>query len=174
MFDFLGVYCLRPGMPPSLPYRNTRALKTRIGERADGHKDQARAHLGFPEHCSPAFRAEAEVDRPAAFGDTCITLDGALGGLDLLSRINRLNTERASGPALTFEAVTHPDPDRLALAHEPELPAAAGRLSNFHAHALLPFPIRRTKSVFRSFPRKRESSLSFLGPGSPLSRGRAD
>ena len=56
----------------------------------------------------------------------------------MVSRIPRLNTEGASGPALTFEAVTHRDSDRLALAHEPELPAATRRLSNFHAHAFLP------------------------------------
>jgi hypothetical protein len=57
--------------------------------------------------------------------------------LDLVSRIPRLNTEGASGPTLTFDAVTHRDPDRLALAHEPDLPAAARRLSHFHAHVLL-------------------------------------
>jgi hypothetical protein len=138
MFDFLGVYCLRPGLLPSLPSRKTWLLKIRIGERADGHGDQVRAHLGFPKHCSSALRAEAEFDSPATFRDACITLDGALGGLDLVSRIPRLNTEGASGPALTFEAVTDRDPDRLALAHEPELPAATRRLSNFHAHAFLP------------------------------------
>src|SRR6266481_3017980 len=138
MFNFLGVYCLRPGVLHSLPSRKTWLVKTRISERADGHGDQARAQLSFPEYCSSALRAEAEIDRPATFRDTCITLDRALVGLDFVSRIPRLNTEGASGPTLTFEAVTHRDPDRLALAHEPELPAATRRLSNFHAHAPVP------------------------------------
>ncbi len=138
MFNLLGVDCLRPGVLPSLPSRKTWPLKTRISEGADGHGDQLRAQLGFAEHRSSALRAEAEIDRPAAFRDACVTLDVALGGLDLVSRIPRLKTEGASGPTLTFEAVTHRHPDRLALALEPELPAAARRLSNFHAHAFLP------------------------------------
>jgi hypothetical protein len=137
MFNFLGVYCLGPGIPRSLPPRKTWRLETRISERADGHGDHVRAQLGFTEHSCSAFRAEAEVDHPATFRDTRITLDGSLGGLDLVSRIPRLDTEGASGPALACEAVTYRNPDRLALAHEPELPAATGRLSNFHAS--LPF-----------------------------------
>jgi hypothetical protein len=156
MFNFLGVYCLRPGVLPSLPSRKAWLLKTRISERADGHRDQVRAQLSFPEHCSSALRAEAEIDRPATFRDTCITFDGALGGPDLVSRIPRLSTEGASGPTLTFEAVTHRDPDRLALAHEPELPAATRRLSNFHAHAFLPL-----------FLGSNGLHESWMGPGQP-------
>ena len=141
MFNFLGVYCLRPGVLRSLPHRKTWLLKTRISERADGDEDHARAQLSFPEHRSSALRAEAEIDRPAAFRDTCVTLDDALGGLDLVSRVKRLNTEGASGPTLTFEAMTYSDANRLALAHEPELPTTTRRLSNFHAHAFLPLSL---------------------------------
>jgi hypothetical protein len=138
MFHFLGVYCLRPALLRSFPSRKTWRLKTRISEGADGHGDQVRAQLSFPEHCSAALRAEAEVDRPATVRDTCIVLDGAFGGLDLVSRIPRVNTEGASGPALTCEAMTHRDSDRLTFAHKSELPAATRRLSNFHAHVFLP------------------------------------
>src|ERR1700737_5436878 len=110
MFHFLGVYRLRPVLLHSLPSRKTWLLKTRISEGADGHGDQVRAQLSFPEYCSSALRAEAELDCPATFRDTCITLDGALGGLDLVSRIPRLNTEGASGPTLTFGEMTHGTP----------------------------------------------------------------
>lgn len=162
-------------MVRSLPPRQTWLLKTRIGERADGHGDHAGAQLGFPEHGSSAFRAEAEIDRPAAFRDTCVTLDGALGGLDLVSRIPRLNSEGASRPTLTFEAVTHRDPDRLALALEPELPATARRLPNFDAHAFLhsssgqnglhESDCVRSRSVDRGS--SMSSSIILLGNGDP-------
>src|SRR4051794_30829582 len=100
MGNFPAVHCLRPGMLRSLPSRLAWLFKPWIRERPDGDADQVRAQLGFPEHCSSALRAEAEVHHPAAFRHTYITPDVALDGLHVVSRIPRLNAERASGPAL--------------------------------------------------------------------------
>jgi hypothetical protein len=51
------------------------------------------------------------------------------GDAHVVRRKPRLDPERAPGPPLAGEAVTHRDPDRLALGHKTELSAATGRLA---------------------------------------------
>src|SRR5262249_12928027 len=53
--------------------------------------------------------------------------------VDPILRPPRLHPERAAGPALAGEAVTHRDPHGIALRRHPELAAAACSLASLHA-----------------------------------------
>jgi hypothetical protein len=98
-------------MLPSLPDRVAGFLKVGIGEHPDSYRYQLGALLGFPENRSPTLRTEVECHSSTAVRSTRILFDDALSEPDLRSRIERLNTESASRPALAFEAVAHGDAD---------------------------------------------------------------
>ena len=111
MFHLLLGDCGCPRVPSFLPDRVAGFLKIGIGEHANSYCDQLGALLGFPENRSPTIRTEVECHCSIAVGATRVSLDDALSEPDLRSRIERLNTESASRPALAFEAVAHGDTD---------------------------------------------------------------
>jgi hypothetical protein len=58
------------------------------------------------------------------------------GDVDPILRPPRLHPERAAGPTLAGEAVTHRDPHGIALRRYPELATAASGLASLHAPIL--------------------------------------
>jgi hypothetical protein len=114
MFNLLFSNCGCPRMPSFLPDRVTGLLKIGVCEHSYSDRDQLRALLGFPKDRSPTFRTKAECYSSTAVGSTRISFGDAPGDPDLLSRIECLNTESASRPALAFEAVAHGDADGAA------------------------------------------------------------
>jgi hypothetical protein len=125
MFHLLLSDCGCPRVPSFLPDGVAGFLKIGIGEHADSYCDQLGALLGFPENRSPTLRTEVECHRSAAVCPTRISFGDALSEPDLRSRIECLNTESASRPALAFEAVTHGDADGVASNRYLELSATA-------------------------------------------------
>ena len=125
MFNLLFSDCVCPRMLSFLPDRVPGHLKIRISERPHSYCDQPGALLRFPEYRSPTFRAKAEGHGSAAVCSTCISFGDALSDLDLLSRIECLNTESASRAALAFEAVAYGDADGVASNFYLELSATA-------------------------------------------------
>ena len=108
-----------------LPDRATGLLKIRIGEHPYSYCDELGALLGFPENSSPTFWTKVECHSSTAICSTRISFGDARCGPDLLSRIECLNTESASRPALAFEAVAHGHADGVASNCYLELSATA-------------------------------------------------
>src|SRR5215218_8366700 len=118
---------VRKGQPriPSRPVDGDGRLRERgIGERADRDRDRVRPTLGRPEDRRAAVRAEAKRPLLAGVRDTDV-LRVPSGDVDPILRPPRLHPERAAGPTLAGEAVTHRDPHGIALRRHPELAAAA-------------------------------------------------
>src|SRR5271165_4703366 len=111
MFNLLLSDCGCPRMLSFLPDRVTGLRKIRISEHSYSYCDQLGALLGFPENRSPTFWTKVECHSSTAICSTRISFGDALSEPDLLSRIECLNTESASRPALAFEAVAHGDAD---------------------------------------------------------------
>jgi len=111
MFNLLLSDCRCPRMLSFLPDRVAGLLKIGISEHPYSYCDQLGALLGFPEDRSPAFGTEVECHSSTALCSTRVSFGDALSEPDLLSRIECLNTESASRPALAFEAVAHGDAD---------------------------------------------------------------
>jgi hypothetical protein len=114
MLDFLLGERGCPKVLPFFPNRATGRLKIRVGERPHSYRGQLRSLRGDPENRSPAFRTKIECHSPTAIPLTRILLDDALRGLDLLALVKGLDTESASRPSLTFEAVAHGDENGIA------------------------------------------------------------
>ena len=112
-------------MPPSFPDRETRPLKIRVGEHPNGHCNQVGTLLCLPEDGAPTLWAEMKRHDPTAVPLPRLPFVSAFDEPNLLSREPCLNSERASCPALAFEAMAHGDANRVALAHEPKLSATA-------------------------------------------------
>jgi hypothetical protein len=125
MFHVVFGDCGRPRMPASLPAGETGLLEAWISEIPDSYSDQIGASLGLPEDRSPAFRAKAGCHGRTAVSSTRIAFGSSPSGLDLLARIECLNAESASRPALAFEAMAHRDADRFASNLKLELSATA-------------------------------------------------
>src|SRR5262245_5766159 len=103
-----------------------RARKTRIGEGAQGHGDDARPSLYDKGDGRSAVGAEAIGGAMAAVGDALPSLRLARDG-DLVLGPARLRGKGAAGALLAIEAVAHRNAHRLAFACRLELPAPAGR-----------------------------------------------
>jgi hypothetical protein len=112
-------------MSSFLPDRVAGFLKIGVGEHPYGYCDQLGALLGFPENRFSTLRTEVECHSSTAVCSTRISFGDALSEPDLRSRIERLNTESASRPALAFEAVAYGDADGVASNRYPELSATA-------------------------------------------------
>jgi hypothetical protein len=125
MFNLLLSDCGCPRMLSFLPDRVTGLLKIRISEHPYSYCDQLGALLGFPENRSPTFWTKVECHSSTAICSTRISFGDARSDPDLLSRIECLNTESASRPALAFEAVAHGDADGVASNCDLELSATA-------------------------------------------------
>src|SRR5271166_7122487 len=125
MFNLLLSDCGCPRMLSFLPDRVTGLRKIRISEHPYSYCDQLGALLGFPENRSPTFWTKVECHSSTAICSTRISFGDALSEPDLLSRIECLNTESASRPALAFEAVAHGDADGVASNCYLELSATA-------------------------------------------------
>ena len=120
-----------------LPDRVAGPLKIRISKHPYSDCDQLGALLGFPENRSAAFGTEVESHSSTALCSTRVSIGDALSEPDLLSRIERLNTEIASGTALAFEAVAHGDADGVASNCYLELSATACGFAIRHVDYLL-------------------------------------
>jgi hypothetical protein len=114
MLNFLLGEHGRPSVLSSFPNRITGRRKIRVSERPHSYSGQLRLLRGDPEDRSPAFWTEIECHSSTAVAFTRISLDDALSGLDLLFQVPCLDTESASRPSLTFEAVAHGDASRIA------------------------------------------------------------
>jgi hypothetical protein len=114
-----------PRMLSFLPDLVTGFLKIGIGEHANSYCDQVGALLGLPKNRSPTIQTKVECHSSTAVCSTRISFDDALSESDLRSRIECLNTESASRPALAFEAVAHGDADGVASNRYLELSATA-------------------------------------------------
>ena len=125
MFNLLAADCDCPKMLPSFPDREARPLKIRVGEHPNGHCNQVGTLLSLPENGAPTLRAETKCHDPTAIPLTRISFLSAFDEPDLLSREPCLNAECASRSALAFKAMAHGDTNRVALAYEPKLSAAA-------------------------------------------------
>jgi hypothetical protein len=125
MFNLLLSDCSCPRVLSFLPDRVTGLLKIRISEHPYSYCDQLGALLGFPENRSPAFWTKVECHSSTAICSTRVSFGDALSEPDLLSRIECLNTESASRPALAFEAMAHGDADGVASNCYLELSATA-------------------------------------------------
>src|SRR5262249_25956893 len=99
-----------------------------------------------PKDRRPADRAEAKRPLLAFIRDTDILRVPACN-LNPLRWPSRLYPERASGPALAGEAITHRDPHRVALRAHPQLAATAHGFASLHARILRdeasPFGLRQ-------------------------------
>src|SRR5215471_1454929 len=121
--------------------RDGRLRERGIGERADRDRDRVRQPvLARPEDRRPAVRAEAERPLLTLVGDADV-LGVPAHDLDAILRPPRLHSERAAGPTLAGEAVTHRDPQRVALRRHPELAAATFGLALAHA-SIVPSRVR--------------------------------
>ena len=108
-----------------LPDRVAGLLKIGISEHPYSYCDQLGALLGFPEDRSPTFWTKVECHSSTAICSTRVSFGDALSEPDLISRIECLNTESASGTPLAFEAVAHGDAHGVASNCDLELPATA-------------------------------------------------
>src|SRR5262249_55294645 len=93
--------------------------------------------LARPEDGRAAVRAEAKRPRLAVIRATAV-LRVPSGDVDPILRPPRLHPERAPGPTLAGEAVTHRDPHGIALGRHSELPAAASVGAPMHAPVVRP------------------------------------
>jgi hypothetical protein len=103
--------------------------------------------LGFPENRSPTIRTEVECHSSTAVCSTRISFDDAFSEPDLRSRLECLNTESASRPALAFEAVAHGDADGVASNRYLDLSATACGFAIRHVDYL---STRRTIAFVRA------------------------
>lgn len=104
-----------------------------IGERADGDRDPVgQVVLARPEDCGATVRTEAERPLLTLVRDADV-LRVPSANVDPILGPPRLQPERAAGPTLTGEAVTHRNRPRVALRRHPKLAAAACRLASLHA-----------------------------------------
>src|ERR687896_327136 len=85
-----------------------------IGERTDRNRDHVRRRPSGVEDGGAAVGAEREGPRLALVGDPEV-LRRLPRDLDALAREARLITEGAPRPPLAGNAMTHGDPDRIAL-----------------------------------------------------------
>src|SRR5438309_2363603 len=100
-------------MTARLPDGHPRRGEARIRERADGHGDEARRRRIREEDGRTAFGTETEAALVAVVGDADVLAVPTFGPHPL--RVEpRLEAERAPRPALTREAMTDRDTDRLA------------------------------------------------------------
>ena len=125
MFNLLLSDCGCPRVLSFPPDRVVGLLKIGISEHPYSDCDQLGALLGFPENRSPTFWAKIECHSSTAICSTRISFGDARSDPDLLSRIECLNAESASGTALAFEAVAHGDADGVASNCYLELSATA-------------------------------------------------
>ena len=112
-------------MLSSFPNREARCLKIRVGKHPNGYCNQVGTLLRLPENGAPALGAEMKCHDPTAVPLTRIPFVSALNEPNPLSREPCLNSEGTSRPALAFKAMAHGDTNRVALAYEPKLSAAA-------------------------------------------------
>ena len=112
-------------MLSSFPNREARCLKIRVGKHPNGYCNQVGTLLRLPENGAPALGAEMECHDPAAIRLTRIPFVSACNEPNLIAWEPCLNSECASRPALAFKAMAHGDTNRVALAYEPKLSAAA-------------------------------------------------
>ena len=125
-------------MSSSFPDRVTRLLKIRVGEHPNRDRNQVGTLLSLPKDGATTLRTEMERYDPTAVPLTRIAFVGAGNEPNLISPEPCLNSERASCPALAFEAMAHGDANRVALAHEPKLSAATRGLVVCHSSRPLP------------------------------------
>jgi hypothetical protein len=147
MFHLLLGDCGCPRVLSFLPDRVAGFLKIGVGEHPNSYGDQLGALLGFPENRSPTIRTEVECHSSTAVCSTRISFDDALSEPDSRSRIECLNTESASRPALAFEAVAHGDADGVASNRYLELSATACGFAIRHVDYL---STRRTTAFVRA------------------------
>ena len=173
MFHLLLGDCGCPRVLSILPDRVAGFLKIGIGEHANSYRDQLGALLGFPENRSPTIRTEVECHSSTAVCSTRISFDDAVSESDLRSRIECLNTESASRPALAFEAVAHGDADGVASNRYLELSTTACGFAIRHVDYLLTrtiaFVRARSFSYLKTTPLS-DQQVSTILPAAPGSR----
>ena len=106
-------------------HRLLRRGKVRIGEGAERDPDQAGKARGLPPDVRSAVGAEMESDREAARGIARKLARRSPRHRHAFALVEDGDAERAAGAPLAFEAMTHRDLARLALAFEHERAAMA-------------------------------------------------
>src|SRR5262249_8902377 len=125
---------LHPGVAPALIDGMARDGKAGIGEGAHSDGDQIGKAGELPIDRRAAIRAEMEGEEIAAVRHAVEGGGPSLDLRDLGARETRGGAEDAARPPLAVRAVTDRDADRLALAGEAELSAAAMGFAG-HGHA---------------------------------------
>ena len=123
---------LDPGMPPALVDGDAGCRKSGIGEGANGHGEDVGHPRQLPIDRRAAGRAEVEGDLIAAVGDARERRGPTFDPGHLGARKACLCPKDAARPPLAVQAMADRDPDRLPLAGEAELAAAAMGFAGRH------------------------------------------
>ena len=114
----------------------------RVGERSHGHRDHVGKVVARVVHGCAAGWAEA-MGELSSFVACAGPFGRSANDADLCFRPACLGTEDASGALLTGKAVTHGNPDGLALTTNRQFAATTRRQSRNHARLVAPrVPLR--------------------------------
>src|SRR5579863_6311444 len=119
-------------MSPLLPNRDLRRRKGRVGEGADGDRNQAWDFSGLPIDRRAAKLAEAESQGIAGVRDAREFFRRSGGERHVFPAKPGLRAKDASGSPLTFEAMAEGDARRLAFAGKRQSSAMAGGAPDCH------------------------------------------